>query len=134
MKIVIERKEFKTYTAGSLFVDGTWECYTLEDAVRKVKIKGETAIPYGTYEVTITYSNRFKKQLPLLLNVPNFEGVRIHSGNTKENTEGCVLVGMDNGSDGFLGDSRTAMNRLMPQIEDSIKAGETVILEIKKAI
>lgn len=133
MQITVERKEYDTYTAGSLFIDDTWVCYTLEDKVRQVKIAGETAIPYGSYEVIITYSNRFKKPLPLLLNVPNFSGVRIHAGNTKENTEGCLLVGMDNGEDGFLGDSRTAMSRIMPEIEDAIKAGEKVTIEFKKA-
>jgi hypothetical protein len=132
MNITIERKEYKDYTAGSLFIDNIFECYTLEDTVRNVKIAGETAIPYGAYEVIITYSNRFKKSLPLLLNVPNFEGVRIHAGNTVENTEGCILVGLDNGSDGFLGDSRSAMARIMPIIEDAIKSGENVMLEIKK--
>ena len=133
MIITLERKEYKSYTAGSLFIDDIFECYTLEDTVRDVKIAGKTAIPIGTYEVIITYSNRFKKPLPLLLNVPNFEGVRIHSGNTVENTEGCILVGLDNGNDGFLGNSRAAMARIMPAIEDAIKSGEKVMLEIKRA-
>ena len=133
MKITVERKEYPTYTAGSLFIDDVWFCYTLEDKVRDKKIYGETAIPYGTYDVIVTMSARFKKMLPLLLNVPNFTGVRIHSGNTKENTEGCILVGMDNGNDGFLGDSRTAMRRLMSEIDFAIKSGENIVLEIKKA-
>lgn len=133
MKLTLERKEYPSYTAGSLFIDDTWFCYTLEDKVRDVKVYGETAIPYGTYDVIVTMSARFKKPLPLLLNVPNFTGVRIHSGNTKENTEGCILVGMDNGNDGFLGDSRTAMRKLMSEIELAIKHGERVTIEIKKA-
>lgn len=133
MRMTIERKEYPSYTAGSLFIDNVWFCYTLEDKVRDAKIYGETAIPYGTYDVIVTMSARFKKPLPLLLNVPNFSGVRIHSGNTKENTEGCILVGMDNGNDGFLGDSRTAMRRLMSEIDFAIKSGENIILEIKKA-
>lgn len=133
MKITVERKEFESYTAGSLFIDNVWFCYTLEDKVRDAKVYGETAIPYGTYDVIVTMSARFKKPLPLLLNVPNFTGVRIHSGNTKENTEGCILVGMDNGADGFLGDSRAAMRRLMSEIESAIKSGEKVTIEMKKA-
>ena len=69
MNITIERKEYPTYTAGSLFIDNTWFCYTLEDKVRDVKVYGKTAIAYGTYEVVITKSARFGKRLPLLLNV-----------------------------------------------------------------
>ena len=133
MKLTLERKEYQTYTAGSLFVDNVWLCYTLEDKVRDVKVYGETAIPYGTYDVVITMSNRFKKRLPLLLNVPNFEGIRIHSGNTDKNTEGCVLVGMENGDDGYLGDSRTAMRKVMSELELALKHGERVTIEVKRA-
>ncbi len=61
-------------------------CYTLEDAIRDKKIKNETAIKAGTYTVIVTMSPRFKKELPLLLNVPEFSGVRIHGGNTEKNT------------------------------------------------
>jgi hypothetical protein len=74
-------------------------------------------------------SNRFKKILPLLLDVPNFEGVRIHSGNTAEDTEGCILVGLEQTSDG-VGRSRDAMAVIMPLIADAIKRGERVELEI----
>jgi len=81
-------------TIGSMYLDGRFECYTLEDVVRQgEKVPGQTAIPEGIYTVQITFSQRFKRDLPLLLNVPNFEGVRIHSGNRAEDTEGCVLVG-----------------------------------------
>jgi hypothetical protein len=80
-------------TIGELSIDGKFECYTLEDKERDVKIKSETAIPKGTYKVIINQSTRFKRLLPLLLNVPGFAGVRIHSGNTNHDTEGCILVG-----------------------------------------
>lgn len=70
-------------------------CYTLEDKERLVKIKGQTAIPTGKYTVIVTMSERFKKELPLILNVPNFSGVRLHGGNTEEDTEGCPLLGMN---------------------------------------
>ena len=65
----------------------------MEDTVRDEKIAGKTAIPEGTYEVVVNRSPRFKRDLPLLLNVPNFEGIRIHRGNTAKDTNGCILVG-----------------------------------------
>ena len=78
----------------------TWLCWALEDVVREVpgepveawKVKGQTAIPRGTYAVRVTRSNRFKTDLPLLLDVPGFAGVRLHGGNTAADTEGCILV------------------------------------------
>ena len=68
-------------------------CYTLEDIVRDEKVHGRTAIPAGTYPLRISRSFRFKRDLPEVMNVPNYSGVRIHGGNTHENTEGCPLVG-----------------------------------------
>lgn len=119
MQIQIKR-HFKgpQYTVGRLFVDGIYECDTLEDTVRPdgVKIAGQTAIPAGTYKVTITYSPRFKKMLPLLHNVPNFTGVRIHTGNTHEDTDGCILVGY-NRVKGRVCDSRAAFRRLFAKLE-----------------
>lgn len=82
-------------TRGLLIINNEVFCYTLENVVRpknSVKIKGETAIPAGRYEVVINYSNRFKRMMPLLLNVPNFSGIRIHGGNTVKDTDGCILV------------------------------------------
>ena len=69
-------------------------CYTLEDKERLVKVKGQTAIPTGKYTVIVTMSPRFKKELPLIMNVPNFSGVRFHGGNTENDSEGCPLLGM----------------------------------------
>jgi hypothetical protein len=103
MQITIKRlHKTDTSTIGELLIDGIFECYTLEDVERDVKIKGETAIPKGAYKVIINESTRFKRLLPLLLNVPNFEGVRIHSGNTNHDTEGCILVGQTRG-EGYVG-------------------------------
>jgi hypothetical protein len=117
MKIQIKRlHRTENSTIGELLVDGVWECYTLEDVERDVKIKNETAIPKGTYKVIINQSNRFKRLLPLLLNVPNFEGVRIHSGNTNHNTEGCVLVGRTRSKD-FIGQSRKAFDSLFAKMQ-----------------
>lgn len=123
MEIVVKRMTFTdNSTIGEMFIDGKFFCYTLEDKVRDVKIKTITAIPYGEYEVKITMSNRFKKLMPLLLNVPNFEGVRIHAGNDSTHTEGCILVGNTKGKD-FIGESVVAFNELMNKLknEKSIK-------------
>lgn len=100
MTILLLRKHFTdTATLGELFIDGKHFAYTLEDKLRDLgpdgsgKVQNRTAIAAGKYEVVLTYSNRFKKYLPLLLEVPFFAGIRIHGGNTHENTEGCILIG-----------------------------------------
>lgn len=96
MKLLLKRIALKEkYTIGKLYIDGEYFADTLEDPVREEKIYGETAIPKGTYKVTITLSPRFRRWLPLLHDVPNFEGVRIHRGNTPEDTHGCILVGQN---------------------------------------
>jgi hypothetical protein len=117
MIIAIKRLyKSKNSTIGEMTIDGKWECYTLEDVERDVKIKSETAIPKGTYKIIINKSNRFKKLLPLLLNVPNFEGVRIHPGNTNHDTEGCILVGRTRSKD-FIGQSRKAFESLFAKMK-----------------
>lgn len=94
MKLTLKRIFLGTdYTIGKLYIDGEYFCDTLEDTVRDEKIPGETAIPCGIYDVVVNMSNKFKRKLPLLLNVPNFTGIRIHRGNTAKDTEGCILVG-----------------------------------------
>lgn len=119
MKLKLKRiHKTDVSTIGELYVDGIFECYTLEDIERDVKIKSETAIPKGTYKVMITKSNRFKKYMPLLLNVPNFEGVRIHAGNTNHDTEGCILVGQTRSND-FIGKSRKAYDKLFKKMQVS---------------
>ena len=117
MKIEVKRL-YKTEnsTIGELTIDGKFECYTLEDKERVVKIKGETAISKGTYKVIINQSNRFKKPLPLLLNVPNFEGVRIHPGNSNHDTEGCILVGQSISKD-YISKSRKAFEKLFKKMQ-----------------
>ena len=118
MEIKIKRLHRTDHsTIGELSIDGKFECFTLEDIERDVKIKSETAIPKGTYKVIINRSNRFKRLLPLLLNVPNFEGIRIHSGNTNHDTEGCILVGLTRSKD-FIGQSRKAFNKLFKKMQN----------------
>lgn len=140
MELKVVRNVFtENSTIGELSVDGTFECYTLEDKVREefghpetfTKIYGETAIPYGRYEVTLVYSSRFKRVLPLLLNVPHFEGILLHSGNQKADTSGCLCVGQTKSPD-WIGNSRVALNALFPKIKAAIDAGNKVFIEITK--
>lgn len=121
-------------TLGQLFVDGVFECYTCEDVERLDgdKVPGQTAIPRGTYRVVVTYSNRFKRNLPLLENVPNFAGVRIHSGNTAFDTEGCILPGRTLHAD-RVGESRLAFDALFEKIRGALNAGESVSIEVTGA-
>lgn len=127
----------KKSTEGKLFVNGEFECYTLEDTDRNLedggeKVYGKTAIPKGVYKITYTYSPRFKEMMPLLEDVANFEGVRIHWGNKPEDTDGCILVGKENTRDGddWVGKSKVAYVRLKELIETAINNGEDVTIEI----
>ena len=109
--IVSVKRTFKgaEYTIGKLYIDGHYLCDTLEDTVRNgIKIAGKTAIPAGKYKVKKTMSPRFKKILPEILNVPGFSGVRIHNGNTADDSSGCVLLGL-NKVKGKVLDSQTTM-------------------------
>lgn len=105
MKIKVNRiYKGETYTIGKMYLNGEYFCDTLEDAVRPVKIPNETAIPAGTYKVEVTYSPKFKRDLPLLIDVPDYTGIRIHNGSNKDHTSGCILVGF-NKTKGQLTDS-----------------------------
>lgn len=131
MEIKLVRTTFTDKsTIGEIYVDGTYECFSIEDTVRDEKVKGETAIPKGKYEVICSYSPRFKRDLPLLLRVPNFEGVRIHPGNQASDTEGCILVGLDKMTD-RVQRSRDAFNALYAQIREARSYGEEVTLTIE---
>lgn len=131
-------------TLGELRIDGVFECFTLEDrdrglngawsveAIRHVKVYGRTAIPAGVYTVVITWSPRFRAEMPLLVGVPGFEGVRIHTGNTHNDTEGCILVGeiWDIRAD-FIGRSRLAYAKLFVKLKAAAKRGEPITLTIE---
>ena len=126
MELLLKRiHKTETSTIGELSIDGKFECYTLEDVERAVKVKNETAIPKGKYKVIITPSNRFKRDLPLLQNVPGFEGIRIHSGNTNHDTEGCILVGQTRAAD-FIGNSRKAFDKLFPKLQKASEINITI--------
>jgi hypothetical protein len=117
-------------TEGELFIDGAHECWTLEDVVRAgPKVDGATAIPCGRFKVIVNDSTRFKRKLPLLVNVPGFDGIRIHRGNTDIDTHGCILVGDVRTSlvDDFIGESAHAEIRVVLKIEEALKHGEVWI-------
>lgn len=127
-------------TIGELSVDGKLECFTLEDVVRcdnpatpadeGQKVYGQTAIPAGRYKVIITFSNRFGVDMPILLDVPGFTGIRIHPGNTDADTLGCILVGQAKHIE-QISRSRPAYNKLYEKIETALDAGEEVWIEIR---
>lgn len=137
MEIKVERKwKKKDYTIGRLYIDGKLWCNTLEDAVRDIdangvgKIKGATAIPAGKYRVVFNYSPKFGRQMPRLLNVPHFDGILIHSGNTAADSAGCILVGY-NTEVGRLNNSRDTSDRLNVLIEDAQRHGEEITIDIE---
>ena len=120
------------YTLGKLSIDGEEFCHTLEPRWRHRearKVPGKTAIPAGRYPIVITLSPKFKQWLPLLLHVPNFTGIRIHAGNTVEDTAGCILVGENTGK-GVLSDSRLWVERLKRRIADAKARGEGVWISV----
>ena len=148
MKLDVVRTQFgKDATNGMLFIDGVFECFTLEDEVRDVKVYGETAIPEGKYEIkfrtvggfhtkyTSRYGEAFHKGMLELQNVKNFKYILFHTGNTDEHSAGCVLVGetqqdLDRGKDGFVGGSGDAYKKFYPKVRDALIAGEKVEVTI----
>ena len=144
MELKLERKyRSNNYCIDKLYINGKYFSDVLEDPdrgltdtmsleeIKKIKIKGNTCIPYGTYNITITYSPRFKKNLPLLNNVKGFDGIRIHSGNKPQDTEGCLLPGF-NKVKGQVIDSRVTTDKLIAQIQQALNKGEKVTITITK--
>ena len=130
MKLLLKRKfKGEKYTIGDLYIDGTFFCHIIEDKVRnlpvtcsntpkglvctcKEKVYAETAIPSGTYKVTMEYSLRFKRVLPYIHNVPHFLGILIHSGNDEKDTAGCLIVG-HNTVKGKVHQSKVTLEKLI---------------------
>lgn len=141
MKLTLKRIALRpTYTIGKLYIDDVYFCDTIEDTVRDInkngkfdngekKVHSKTAIPYGIYEIKWTYSPRFKKYTPQLMNVPSFEGIRIHAGNTSADTEGCLILG-ENKQVGKVLNSRATINKFYPIIKNACSNGK-VTIEIK---
>lgn len=141
--IRIARKE--TYTIGRLFVDGRYVCDTLEDKDRdrnrngrfdgeEKKVYARTAIPNGTYKVTLEHSPKFSpkyggRKVPYLHNVPHFEGILIHTGNTADDSAGCILVGT-NSVTGRVTNSLVAFNKLLPMLEQAVARKEEITITV----
>lgn len=137
---LIRRWNKKDYCIGDLYIDGKWFCNTLEDVdrglddlmpledIKKMKVKGETAIPTGIYQVLLTYSPKYKKIMPLINNVKGYSGIRIHSGNTAKDTEGCLLVGK-NKEVGKVLESRNTFNALFKRLQQT---NGKIIIDIQR--
>ena len=139
MDLVLTRIQFTPkFTIGFLTINGIFECFTCEDTVRERvgvpveqwKIKGETAIPYGRYKVIINMSPRFKRFLPLLIDVPGFTGIRIHIGNWSKDTDGCILPGQTRLVDG-VGKSTAAFTKLYAQMLNAQHRSEEMWITVK---
>ena len=130
----------KEYTAGKMYINGVFQCYTLEDEVREVegedvlewKIPTITAIPRGRYEIKMHQSPRFKRRLPHLQNVDGYSYILIHSGNKASHTEGCILVGASDGNDrdAWVGNSRVAEKPLVARIERALEQDQRVFITV----
>ena len=144
MELRLERKyRSNNYCIDKLYINGKYFSDALEDPdrgltdsmsleeIKKIKVKGNTCIPYGTYNVTITYSPRFKKNLPLINNVKGFEGIRIHSGNTPQDSSGCVLLGF-NKIKGQVINSKVTVNKFIDIVQEALNKGEKVTITITK--
>jgi hypothetical protein len=141
LELLLQREpSYRGATIGKLYINGLFECYTLEDVVREVKgkpvkdwkIYGSTAIPSGIYDVEVNMSPRFKRRMPLLLNVEGFSGVRIHAGNDIDDTEGCILVGgAVNKTTIVGGTSRASYTSLLTKLEEAQAKGIDITIEIR---
>lgn len=137
---VIRYNHSSEFSDGLFFINGKFQCHTIEDEQREVKVKGKTRIPDGRYEVTLRkeggfhgrylkeYGANFHKGMLWVRNVPNFEFILIHVGNSAKDTQGCLLVGMTNSADedGFIGGSKIAYRKIYPIIARELESGRKV--------
>jgi hypothetical protein len=125
------------YTIGELYINGVFFSHTLEDKVRLLnsyedKVYGQTAIPIGRYKVIISYSNHFKKEMPEILNVEFFKGIRIHAGNDNNDTDGCILVGeCRNVEEGWIYNSKNTYNKLFNILKAAFNNNEEIFINIQ---
>ena len=146
MKLQVIRTQFGTdATNGLLFIDGIFECYTLEDQYQAVKVMHETCIPEGTYDIKFRktggfhakYTERYKNAHHGMLHiqdVPNFTYILIHTGNTDEHTSGCLIVGetqqgLEVSKDGFIGSSAVAYKKMYAKVAGQLLQGKDVTIE-----
>lgn len=143
MNLKLIRKQFtEESTIGELYINDVFECFIIEDKDRGLqkmmtpneiaikKLHGVTAIPYGIYEVAITFSNRFKTYLPLLMGVTGYEGVRVHKGNRASESEGCLLPGTSKGNN-VVNSSKVAFDKLFAKLK-AVEKKEKIFIEITK--
>jgi hypothetical protein len=134
MQLELRRKWLSPKSSGGeLYVDGAFECFTLEDRFRpppEPKVPKETCIPEGAYSVVINHSDRFGIEMPLLVDVPQFQGIRIHPGNTPADTEGCILVGRQRDVDQVL-NSRAAYDVLFQKLKAAVIRKEPITITVK---
>ena len=144
IKLTLKRFAFKDkYTIGRLYINGVYFCDTLEDKdrglydwlsegyIKEIKVKHETAIPYGVYKLMWSYSPKYKKMMPEVLNVKGFSGIRIHSGNTADDSSGCILLGL-NKEKGKVLDSRKTCEKFYEIIKECYNKGVSMQIEIVK--
>lgn len=134
MELVLKRRFLgENYTIGSLYIDNKYFCDTLEDTYRDLskvqKVANKTAIPYGKYSIVLNISPKFKRKLPRLVNVPYFEGILIHRGNTPKDTSGCILVG-ENKVKGKVINSTGYEAKLVQLMEEAINKNEKITINI----
>ena len=146
MKLTVVRTQFGTdATNGLLFINGIFECYTLEDQYQAVKVMHETCIPEGTYDIKFRktggfhakYTERYKNAHYGMLHiqdVPNFTYILIHTGNTDEHTSGCLIVGetqqdLEISKDGFIGSSTVAYKKMYAKVAGQLLQGKKVTIE-----
>lgn len=140
---VIRKYRKEDYTIGDLYINGVWFSNTLEDAVRDTKIYGKTAIPCGTYKITMdivspkfkdrSWAKPYDGKLPRLIDVPNYEGVLIHVGNTSEDTSGCLLVGQNKVKGQVTNSTQTFMSLMEKYLIPANQRGEEITITYENA-